>query len=176
MAVKTGNSRGNEIDGTGGDDRLLGRGGNDELDGKGGRDKLYGGSGHDELDGDSGNDLLYGGSGNDDLDGGSGRDKLYGGSGRDELDGDRGNDVLYGGKGADRFVFDRNDGRDKIQDFKVGEDRIEIDIDAINGFGALNIYDNAKGNAVIDFGGGNTVTLKGVAKADLGASDFLFDS
>lgn len=176
MAVKKGNSRSNEIDGTNGNDKLYGLGGNDELDGKGGRDKLYGGSGNDELDGGGGNDLLYGGSGNDDLDGGAGDDKLYGGSGRDEIDGDRGNDVLFGGKGADRFVFDRNDGRDKIQDFKVGEDRIEIDIDGVRKFSDLNIYDNAAGDAVIDFGGGNNVTLAGVAKAELGASSFLFDN
>lgn len=176
MAVKTGNSRPNDIDGTNGNDHLSGRGGNDELDGRSGRDKLFGNSGHDELDGDSGRDWLYGGKGKDDLDGGHGRDKLYGGKGRDELDGDHGDDVLYGGKGADRFVFDENDGRDTIKDFKPGTDRIEIDVDAINGFGDLSISDNAKGHAVIDFGGGNSITLKGVSEADLDVSDFLFDT
>lgn len=176
MAVRTGNNRNNEINGTNGDDRLVGRGGHDELDGNGGGDKLYGNGGHDELDGGSGNDLLEGGSGNDDLDGGFGADRLFGGSGNDELDGDSGNDVLYGGKGADRFIFDENAGRDVIKDFKVGADRIEIDIDGLNGFAGLKITDNAKGHAVIDFGGGESVTLKGVAKASLGASDFIFDT
>jgi Ca2+-binding RTX toxin-like protein len=176
MAVKIGNGRNNEIDGTNGGDRLYGRGGNDELDGKGGRDKLFGNSGNDELDGDNGDDLLYGNGGNDDLDGGRGNDKLWGGKGRDELDGDSGNDTLSGGGNADRFVFDENDGRDVIKDFQVGLDRIEIDVDGINGFGSLSITDNAKGYAVIDFGGGNSVTVKGVSKAGLGASDFIFDT
>ena len=176
MVVKIGNGRNNELEGTNGKDKLVGKGGNDELDGKGNRDKLYGGSGNDEIDGDGGNDLLYGGSGNDDLDGGSGRDKLWGGKGRDELDGDKGNDVLVGGKGADRFVFDDNDGRDVIKDFQVGLDRIEIDVNNIDRFSDLTITDNAKGHAVIDLGGGNSILLKGGSKASLGASDFIFDT
>jgi len=175
MAVKIGNRGNNELDGTNGNDKLVGKGGNDELDGRGGRDKLFGNSGHDELGGDSGNDLLYGNGGNDDLDGGSGNDKLWGGKGRDELDGDNGIDVLVGGKGADRFIFDENAGRDLIKDFQVGVDRIEIDIDGIAGFGALSITDNAQGHAVIDLGGGDSITLKGVSKASLSASDFAFD-
>lgn len=176
MATRTGNGRNNEINGTNGDDRLSGRGGHDELDGQSGRDKLYGDGGHDELDGDSGNDLLHGGGGNDDLDGGFGSDRLFGGNGNDELDGDSGNDLLVGGKGADRFIFDENAGRDLIRDFTAGSDRIEIDIDGVNSFAALDITDNARGHAVIDFGGGDSVTLKGVAKATLAASDFIFDT
>jgi Ca2+-binding RTX toxin-like protein len=176
MTVKIGNRGNNELDGTNGHDRLLGRGGNDELDGRGDRDKLFGNSGHDELSGDSGNDRLYGNGGNDDLDGGSGEDKLWGGNGRDELDGDNGNDVLVGGKSADRFIFDENAGRDLIKDFQVGVDRIQIDIDAINGFGKLTITDNAKGYAIIELGSGDSITLKGVSKASLSASDFMFDS
>lgn len=176
MAVKTGNGRDNELEGTNGNDRLYGRGGDDELEGKGGRDKLYGGSGNDEIEGDGGKDLLYGGGGNDDLEGGGGNDKLWGGKGRDELEGDSGNDKLWGGSGADRFVFDDDDGRDVIKDFQVGLDRIEIDVDDIDSFSDLAIANNAKGHAVIDLGGGNSITLKGVSKASLSASDFIFDS
>src|SRR5690606_2102483 len=57
MAVRTGNDRNNEINGTRGNDKLSGRGGHDELDGNAGSDRLYGNAGHDELDGDQGNDL-----------------------------------------------------------------------------------------------------------------------
>ncbi len=176
MAVKIGTRGNDEINGTSGDDSLYGRGGNDELDGRGADDDLYGNSGNDELGGHAGRDLLYGNRGNDDLEGGSGNDKLWGGKGRDKLDGESGDDKLWGGGGADRFAFDENAGRDLIKDFKVGADRIEIDIDGITKFDDLTITDNGKGYAVVELSGGDTVTLKGVAKADLAASDFIFDT
>jgi Ca2+-binding RTX toxin-like protein len=176
MAVKIGNSRGNDIDGTNGNDRLFGRGGNDELDGRRGLDKLFGNGGNDDLDGGAADDSLYGGKGNDELDGGAGNDLLKGGKGRDELDGDHGDDVLVGGKGADRFIFDENSGSDTIKDFKPGQDRIAIDIDVLVDFGNLDISENAEGYAVIDFGSGNSVVIKGVSENDLDVSDFIFDT
>ena len=76
------------IDGTSGDDILiggseddliLGLDGDDLLEGQAGDDTLDGGSGDDTLDGGNGDDLLEGQAGNDTLDGGSGDDMLFGG-------------------------------------------------------------------------------------------------
>lgn len=112
--------------GEGGADRLLGLGGNDLLLGGGGRDRLKGGAGRDTLEGGGGRDKLAAGPGRDRLDGGAGRDRLKGGGGDDVIEGGAGNDVLKGGSGADRFVFRAADGRDRIKDWRDGEDRLDL--------------------------------------------------
>jgi hypothetical protein len=43
-------------------------------------------------------------------------------------------------------------------------------------FGNLDISENAEGYAVIDFGSGNSVVIKGVSENDLDVSDFIFDT
>jgi uncharacterized protein len=79
------------------------------------------------LNGTSGNDTLTGGAGNDTIFGGDGNDTIFGGAGNDIITGGAGVDRLYGGAGNDRFVFNNStDGIDKIVDFVVGEDRIDI--------------------------------------------------
>jgi probable HAF family extracellular repeat protein len=119
------------IDGSAGNDILVGGGGNDTLTGGAGKDTLYGGLGDDRINGDGGpdhlfgqdgSDRLYGGDGDDSEDGGGGIDRLYGGataigfesgtgndtliggSSNDKLYGQDGNDLLEGGKGADLLV------------------------------------------------------------------------
>ena len=97
------------LTGLGGDDLLLGYGGNDSLDGGSGNDALIEERGDDVLHGGDGNDLLISGIGNDTLDGGPGNDLIYG---------DTGTDTLTGGPGADAFyTFDG----DVITDFNPAE-------------------------------------------------------
>ncbi|BAY96350.1 5'-nucleotidase/2',3'-cyclic phosphodiesterase [Tolypothrix tenuis PCC 7101] len=100
----------NTINGTSGNNILIGtdkvdiiRGlaGNDIITGNKNNDFLYGGSGNDALEGGDGNDNLYGDEGNDGLLGGKGDDTLSGGSGNDALEGGDGNDRLYGNQGND---------------------------------------------------------------------------
>jgi len=114
------------LGGEGGADRLSGRDGHDLLLGGGGRDRIAGGAGRDTLEGGGGRDKLAGGPWRDRLDGGGGRDRLKGGGGDDVLEGGAANDVLKGGAGADRFVFDAADGRDRIKDWRDGEDRLDL--------------------------------------------------
>lgn len=116
-----------KIDGTNGNDTLLGTRFSDEIDGDAGRDILRGRGGNDRLDGDGGNDSLWGDDGNDSLEGDDGNDRLSGGAGRDRLEGGDGDDVLTGGRGADVFEFDRTDGNDRITDFRNGVDIIHLD-------------------------------------------------
>ncbi|MBC7739791.1 MAG: hypothetical protein H7245_21860 [Candidatus Saccharibacteria bacterium] len=73
-----------------------------------------------------GSDTLDGGWKSDFLIGGSGDDTLYGDIGNDRLDGGTGRDLVWGDGGADVFHFDLGDGRDRIGDFKAGQDVIEI--------------------------------------------------
>lgn len=114
-----------------GDDRIANHG---LLDGAvalgGGRDVFIGtGGGAVEVDGGAGRDLIVGSDGADHLVGGRGRDKVHGGDGDDILVGCYGKDVLDGGEGADTFVFLRSGkaNADRIKDFAVGEDLIQLD-------------------------------------------------
>lgn len=62
------------------------------------------------------------------LEGNQGRDTLLGGDFTDELIGGQGNDFLSGRGGEDTFVFGsiRDGERDRVLDFTIGEDRIDI--------------------------------------------------
>jgi len=135
-------ARGFDLDGTAGDDQIVGTnttdrisgyGGNDTLAGLNGTDTLSGGDGNDELfgdaasvplaehgndvlDGGAGDDTLWGEGGNDTLTGGADNDTLYGNEGYDTLSGGTGDDLLTGGVGGDTYLFNRGDGIDVIAD------------------------------------------------------------
>ncbi|MBA5248240.1 MAG: type I secretion C-terminal target domain-containing protein, partial [Gammaproteobacteria bacterium] len=95
-------------------------------------DTITGSNAADFITGNGGNDILTGGEGNDTLIGGDGHDNLKGGAGDDILIGGLGHDDLTGGAGKDIFKFDRilDSSRlgfnDVIQDFEVGEDRLDL--------------------------------------------------
>lgn len=164
-----------DIDGRAGDDILRGRGGNDDLDGDGGSDILWGGAGRDGLDGDSGNDHLLGGRGNDELEGDDGNDVLHGGGGRDRLDGGDGHDVLIGGRGPDVFEFERGDGNDRIADFDDGSDVIRLDDFSRAQVEAVIAGAQQDGDDVVLTLSANTfVRLEDMNLAQLDLSDFSF--
>ena len=108
------------------------------------------------------------------IQGNNGANVLTGGSGNDTLMGYGGNDTLFGGAGADRFVFAHGTGQDSIGDFVTGTDK--IDLTAI-GFASyqdvINATHDVGGNAVIDLGNGDQLTLTGVTTAQLHSSDFI---
>ncbi len=120
--------------------------GNDSILGGTDDDFIRGGLGRDTLRGMEGRDYLMGEGGADFLHGQESGDALSGGNGRDVLTGGLGVDVLDGGDGADRFVFASmletgatRSTRDRIVDFEVGMDRIDLSrIDAISGGGGAN--------------------------------------
>ena len=87
------------------------------LQGTEGDDNLVGFSTGDLIQGYAGNDRLYGRDGDDSIDGGAGNDRLYGENGNDTLQGGEGNDYIEGGAGTDTYVFGRGDGQDVIIDF-----------------------------------------------------------
>lgn len=81
------------------------------IEGSRGNDTLVGGDARDTLIGGRGNDVLYGRGGDDHLAGGPDRDRLDAGAGNDLLEGNDGHDRLVGGQGADRLIG--GDGRDR---------------------------------------------------------------
>jgi Ca2+-binding RTX toxin-like protein len=162
------------IEGTEGDDRIIGtganelilaKGGADRVDGKSGDDCIVGGEGNDrKLDGGDGNDIVLGGPGNDYLQGGDNMDILYGGDGDDRIDGGRDKDVIFGGSGNDDIeggsgddFIDGGEGDDKI-DGESGNDYI------LGGAGNDEI-DGGSGNDEI-YGQDGDDTLEGGSGAD----------
>ncbi len=106
-------TRGLDVIGTSGDNRLNGTeladiiltfGGNDVISGRGGDDLIISGGGNDSIGAGAGNDIVIAGSGNDVVAGGSGDDRLFGGKGNDLLDGGDGNDLVSGDQGNDTVL------------------------------------------------------------------------
>ncbi|MEJ2408065.1 MAG: calcium-binding protein [Novosphingobium sp.] len=123
------------IDSGGGTDAVHAEGGDDTVYGGANRDHLYGENGNDYLNGEGSNDKIYGGVGDDTLVGGGQDDRLYGGDGNDIINGGDDNDVLYGDNpadgndnegGHDIFLFDADDGSDKVFDFEHGIDQVQL--------------------------------------------------
>lgn len=166
-----GGNHNDSLDGGLGNDSMRGGTGDDSLVGGAGADKMFGDVGVDTLHGDAGKDQLFGGSENDDLNGGAGADKL---------NGEDGNDTMTGGTGNDRFEFRKGGDADVILDFVAGAGA--GDVIRLIAFGApfnsfaevLAATSDVGGDAVIDLGGGDTITLVGVTKGQLAADDFIF--
>jgi Ca2+-binding RTX toxin-like protein len=156
----TGGGGNDDVNGNKGLDVVRGGEGADWVRGGQGNDTVYGESGEDpHVNGNLGDDWVYGGEGNDTAYGGQGDDRLYGEAGADYLSGDLGNDTLVGGPGADHFVFRAGAGRDQVSDFNAAEgDRVVLPSGTPYAVSALN------GNAVIDLGGGHTLTLVGIGQ------------
>ena len=131
----------------------------------------------DVLEGDGAANLLVGGQGHDVLRGGGGDDLLEGGGSQDRLTGGAGNDRLSGGAHGDTFVFgDGPIGADVVTDFEDGSDSIELSAALLNGESPVSTTAQAvleayasvtDGNTVLDFGGGNSITLVGVTDTSL---------
>ncbi len=135
-----------------------------------------------------------GSRGNTIMIGHGGANMLDGDNGDDTLDGRGGNDTLTGGDDSDTFIFGDGYDQDTITDFNdAGADQVDAsgaDFDTLAKFDALaasgggndNLVDDGDsdsgidvdlvgGNLVIDFGGGDTLTL--VDQTGLASSDFV---
>ncbi len=150
---------------------------NDLVDANGGNDKVNGGGGNDVILGGTGNDDLKGMQGNDTLRGEDGHDDLRGGQGMDLIAGGTGNDDLTGGKGADVFLFAAGDDKDVIEDFRNGQDRIDLTAYGFDGYhdfrAKADVYAHEK-SVIIDLGHGDKITLDGIKLSQIESSDFIF--
>lgn len=122
------------INGTPGNDNLVGTPEADQIDGKNGHDRIWGlagddtllgGNGHDRVDGGKGDDHIDGGNDADILKGGEGDDRILGGNGDDCIDGEEGDDTINGGHGQDYILGGKGDDTldgDEGDDFVSGGD------------------------------------------------------
>ena len=130
-------------------------------------------SGVSQVRGSAFSDNITGNGGNNTLDGQGGDDVLSGGGG---------NDTLIGGSGADRFSY--TTGNTIVTDFDQGEgafnqneaDRIDLRNVGIVSFAALlpKLSEDASHNSIITISAGNTITIQGVANAQLQDFDFFY--
>ncbi|MEO1152175.1 MAG: Ig-like domain-containing protein [Pseudomonadota bacterium] len=192
-----GGTRADVIFGRDGDDRIVANGGNDTVLGDAGDDTLVGGSGRDVLlggddndrvDGGGGADILLGGAGNDtiqgrggadDTDDGAGHDRVIAGGGNDTIFLNMGNDVINLGGGADLVVAEeRGFGRDTINDFRPGQgDQLDLRLLGIDSASDARAIGTQSGNfAVLNFGDGDILRLRGIDLEDLTNADFVGDS
>lgn len=168
------------LDGSTGDDILLGGSAGDTLAGSAGTDDLTGGSGNDTLDGGLGADTLTGGAGDDALIGAGGIDLLQGGDNNDTLSGGTENDTLDGGTGGTDSAVESADVNFSITDGSLtglGTDTLSNIEKArltggpgnntINGagFSGPQDFDGGDGNDVLTAGPG-AATLAGGAGSD----------
>lgn len=158
--------------GQNGHDTIFGGDGLDIMFGGKGNDTLVGNDGFNLLFGEDGNDTLFGGDFGNYLEGGKGKDTLIGGDDSDILAGGKDKDTLFGGHGEDTFVFTSGGGRDIVMDFQEG-DVLEIQRN-INGLRIhdaddlmCRIHNDNDGNAVIDLGKGDSITLVNVSADDI---------
>jgi Ca2+-binding RTX toxin-like protein len=90
------------------------------------------------------------------------------------LDGGAGFDTLVGGNGQDTVLFGTGDRADLVRNFNVAADKIQLEGTSLTWFAdiAARIADTPNG-AVLDLGNGDTLTLAGVTKGQLSASNFV---
>lgn len=171
-----------EMDGDRGNDRMFGATGNDTMDGGDGGDRMNGGANKDVMAGGRGNDTMDGGGARDRMEGEGGRDMIKGGLGNDLIDGGRQNDTIEGGEGRDRIttgsgrdivVFNEGDGRDVITD-QSNRDRLDLTDFDFDNFGEVLAITSQRGsNLVINFGGGDRITMRDFDLSDFSAGDVI---
>ncbi|MEL7481277.1 MAG: hypothetical protein AAGJ29_06930, partial [Pseudomonadota bacterium] len=112
-------------------------------------------------------------AGDDTIAGNSSVNVLNGNGGNDTIDGEGGDDTLSGGTGADTFIEAEGSDADTVTDFVVADDVIDVTGHGLTADEALALaVDDGSGNAFIDFGDGDTITLTGVDVATLTAANF----
>ncbi len=95
------------------------------------------------------------------------------GAGNDTIRGGLEADPIIAGSGSDMIVVEAGWGRDTVQDFRRGQDKIVFDAGAGPAkFADLDISGSVAG-AVVEFGG-NEILLEGIAALSLRATDVIF--
>ncbi len=169
-----------------GNDMVKGGAHSDLLFGGDGRDILQGGSGNDTLWGDAGADTLYGGIGDDYIDGGGDADLIFNSEGNDTVNGGNGDDILWGGPGddqltgglgADTFGFTLTNGNDRVTDFNLDDDILDVSETGFTGLASItSAAEDTDDGLLITLSGSTSVLFTGLTLSDLTAMDITYIS
>ncbi len=130
-----------------------------------GMNEIRGGSGKDTINGTAQDDTIYGHGRND---------VLYGHDGDDRLVDGRGTDILYGGAGADIFEFVPDHRTDRIMDYEIGLDKIDLSgYDLVYNVEDLEIISTSDG--AIIWINGDKLRIFSDDGSSLTAGDFTMD-
>ncbi|MCV2891242.1 Calx-beta domain-containing protein [Ruegeria aquimaris] len=124
--------------------------------------ELVGNAFANSISGNNVSNTILGYGDNDRLFGLDGGDRIIGHAGDDFLDGGAGNDTLTGGPGKDTFHLSAGMGWDRVTDFEPSDDQLDFSDFGVTLTEIATIGVNASGHRVIDFGGGDKITLIGV--------------
>jgi hypothetical protein len=106
----------------------------------------------------------------------NGNQQVLGTAGSQEIEGGSGNDVLLGGASADSFVFAPGFGNDTVHDYLDGTDKFDFtafNVDTHAELLAIASITAAGTATLIDFGGGDRVTIRNLSPAAINDSDFI---
>jgi hypothetical protein len=117
--------QGHCLDGSDGDDRVVGTKGGDVIIAGSGNDTIRAGDGQNIIEAQWGNDDIRSGAGPDFVWTGAGDDLVRTGAGSDRIVPGTGHDTVFGG-GGDDYVW-ANDGQRDVVDCGPGDDRVVVD-------------------------------------------------
>ncbi len=160
------------LEGSAGDDSLLGLGRADTVLAGAGNDTVDAGSGSDSIDAGSGDDAILAGTGSDTVLGGAGADTIRGDGGNDSIEAGSGNDLVYGDAGFNTLSGGAGD--DTLNG-GLRNDTIDggDDDDAIMGASGNDSLSGGDGADTIDGGNGNDIMAGGIgADVLLGGAGF----
>ncbi|MEO1309332.1 MAG: calcium-binding protein, partial [Pseudomonadota bacterium] len=125
------------------------------------------------------NDFIVGSGVANTIEGGAGVDFINSAGGNDIIIGGLAFDRIRTGMGNDEVRFSAGDGNDIIEDFTAGSgagDVLSLSLgSAFDTFAeVIASASDVDGNAVLSFGSSGSITLEGVAVADLAEDDFIF--
>src|SRR2546428_4087755 len=107
------------------------------INGTEGNDSIVGTADADVINGLGGNDNIQAGDGSDTVIGGAGNDTISGNGGVDWVEGGAGNDEVRGGPGQDSIAFHEYQAQnaDLLTDFDAGWDNLQFDARGFYGIG-----------------------------------------
>lgn len=127
------------------------------------------------IDAGTGQTTLFAADGGVNLLSGAGSQSVVGGNEDDRLGGGSGQDDLTGGLGADTFVMESGFEGERVLDFDVNLDQLDLTAMGLADFAEFQNHatDNGSGSLVVDFGSGDILTIVGVTEAELQQSSIV---